>query len=356
MPDIKPIRVGMIGTGVISRRLHVPALSQCPGVEITGAADTDSMAARELGAPDYFTDFRKMLQRDQIDAVVIACPNNVRAEIAIECLDAGKHVLCEKPLGMNAQETERMLRAAEDSKCVHMVAFTYSFCPAARYLKHLIDDGRLGQILQIRGSYLKSLAPHLLGRRSTKELAGSGVLGDIGSHLIHLMRWFAGDIEEVTAWQRKFRTGPASDVEDWMAFLGKLPSGAVATMEISRICAGRGADTTEEQTVEVYGTAGSAIFSTQAPRTLKTASASDHTAPMETVDVPESFLKLEGSANNPNEGDPKWSYRLDQGRHFIKNIRDGEVRTPSFADGHAAQRVMDAALRSCESGLWERAG
>ena len=354
MSEIKPIRLGMIGAGVISRRLHVPALSQCPGVEITGAADTDSMAARELGAPDYFTDFRKMLQRDQIDAVVIACPNHLHAEVAIECLEAGKHVLCEKPLAMNAAETERMLRAAEESKCVHMVAFTYSFCPAARYLKHLIDDGRLGQILQVRGSYLTSLAPHLLGWRSTKEFAGSGVLGDIGSHLIHLMRWFGGDIEEVTAWQRKFRTDPASDVEDWMAFLAKLPSGAVGTMEISRICAGRGADTTEEQTIEVYGTSGSAIFSTQTPRTLKTASASDHTALFETVDVPESFHKLEGSPNDPNDGDPKWSYRLDQGYHFIKNIRDGEARTPSFADGHAAQRVMDAALRSCESGAWEK--
>ena len=354
MPQIKPVRLGMIGAGVISRRLHVPSLTPCPGVEITGAADVDSMAARELGAPDYFTDYRKMLQRDQIDAVVIACPNNIHAEIAIECLKAGKHVLCEKPLAMNADETGRMLQAAEDSGCVHMVSFTYSFCPAARYLKHLIDKGEFGEILQIRASYLMALMPHLLGWRSTKELAGSGVLGDIGSHLIHLVRQFGGDLQEVTAWQRKFRTDPDSDVEDWMALLAKLPSGAAATLEFSRICAGRGADTTEEQTIEVYGTKGSAVFSTQSPRLLKVGSAADHTSLFETVDVPSEFLKIEGSPHDPDDGDPKWSYRLDQGYHFIRNIQDSEARTPSFADGHAVQRVMDAALRSCESGSWEK--
>ena len=345
----------MIGAGVISRRLHVPSLEPCPGVEITGAADVDSVAARELGAPDYFTDYRKMLQRDQIDAVVIACPNNVHADIATECLQAEKHVLCEKPLAMNAGETERMLRVAEGSGCVHMVAFTYTFCPAARYLKHLIDRGDLGEILQIRASYLMALMPHLLGWRSTRELAGSGVLGDVGSHLIQLVRLFGGEVEEVTAWQRKFRTDPESDVEDWMALIGKLASGAAATLEFSRICAGRGADTTEEQTVEVYGTSGSAIFSTQTPRSLKLGSAADHTALLEPVEVPAEFLRPEGSPHDPDEGEPKWNYRLNQGYHFIRNIWDGEARTPSFADGHAVQRVMDAALRSCESGAWEKA-
>src|SRR5207245_8247166 len=123
--------------------------------------------------------------------------------------------------------------------------------------------GELGALRTVRAAYLMALSGHLLGWRSTRRMAGSGVLADIGSHLVHMVQFLAGDIREVTASQRRFRDDAASDVEDWIAFLAEFAAGACGTFEISRVCAGRGAGITEEIFIELYGTSGSAIFSLQ---------------------------------------------------------------------------------------------
>jgi predicted dehydrogenase len=349
------VRVGLIGSGSAACRIHLPGLRLCPEVEISGVSSIDDDAQEKTGVTRIYRSHHQLLERPEIDAVVIATPNHLHREIAVAAFAAGKHVLCEKPLALNAAEAAEMLEAAQSSGRVHMTAFTYQFAPAARYLKHLVDRGELGAIRVVRASYLMALSTHLSGWRSSKELAGSGVLADIGSHLVHLVQWLAGDIARLTARSRDFRNDSASDVEDWIAFLTEFSDGASGTIEISRVCHGRGADLTENMQIELYGTNGAAVFSLQDPWGLQVATgeaARDPSRLLERIDVPEPYRKIAGSPRNVREGEKRWNYRYDQALQFIGSVRRGAVEPPSFEDGLRCQKVLDAALASNRTGKW----
>jgi predicted dehydrogenase len=349
------VRVGIIGSGSVACRIHLPGLRLCPGVEIAGVSSVDDDAAQKTAVAHVYRSYQELLEQPRLDAVVIATPNHLHREMALAAFAAGKHVLCEKPLALNAAEARQMLEAAENAGRVHMTAFTYRYAPAARYLKQLVDQGELGAIRVVRASYLMALSTHLLGWRSSKQFAGSGVLADIGSHLIDLVQWLAGDIQGLTARSRVFRTEPASDVEDWIAFLAEFSGGARGTLEISRACPGRGADITENMQIELYGSKGAALFSLQDPWGLQVAVGDTGRDPahlLERIEVPENHLKLASSPRDPRAGERRWTYRYDQALQFVENIRDGIVRPPSFEDGWRCQKVLDAALASSQTGEW----
>src|SRR5713226_7237674 len=220
------MQIGIIGAGGATRGIHLPGFELCPDAEVTVVCDADRDAARATGVRETCTDYRELLARQDIDAVVVATPNFLHREIVLAALAAGKHVLCEKPLALIRDEAEEMLRAAERARRVHMTAFTYRFTPAIQNARRLIEQGELGELRTVRAAYLMALAGHVLGWRSEKRLAGSGVLADIGSHLVSLVEFLAGDVRALTASERRFRNDPASDVEDWIAFLAEFRSGA----------------------------------------------------------------------------------------------------------------------------------
>jgi predicted dehydrogenase len=345
------LRIGIIGAGGAARGIHVPGFQLCPDVEIAAVCDPDPKAAETIGVP-VIADYRELLAREDIPAVVNATPNYLHHEITLEAVAHGKHILCEKPLSLNASLAAEMLRSANAAGVVHMTAFTYRYTPALRYLIHLVSSGELGNIRTVRAAYQMALSGHLLGWRSTKAQAGSGVLADIGSHLIHMVELVAGPIAGLSATDRRFRDDPASDVEDWSAFLAEFSSGATGIFEISRVCPGRGAGITENIFIEVYGASGSAVFSLQDPWGLMVSSAEDAARLFDHVNVPADFLKLSGSPRNVDAHDPRWGYRYDQAWQFVESIRMGQTRSPSFADGVRCQTVLDAVLASAASRQW----
>lgn len=337
------------------RSIHLPGFALCPGVEIAAVCDPDAEAARSTGIAKTFDKAEALLAYGGVDAVVIATPNDSHREIALAAVAAGKHVLCEKPLALSAADGREMAAAAEKRGVVNMTAFTYRFTPALQYLKWLVEGGELGRLRDVRAAYLMALSKHLLGWRSEKRFAGSGVLADIGSHLVHMVQFVTGDIESLTASKQRFREDPTSDVEDWIAFLADFASGACGTFEISRVCAGRGAGISENIFIELYGDAGSAIFSLQDPNGLLVAlgpEAQDPSCAMQRRQVPEEFLKIPGSPRDVTAHDPRWGYRYDQAWHFVESVRLGKSRAPMFADGARCQAVLDAALASSETRAW----
>ncbi len=349
------MQIGIIGAGGATRGIHLPGFALCADAEVALVCDADRGAARATGIRETCTDFKELLARREIDAVVVATPNFLHREIVLAALAAGKHVLCEKPLALNRAEAEEMLRAAESARRVHMTAFTYRFTPAIQYARRLIEQGELGQLRTVRAAYLMALAGHVLGWRSEKRLAGSGVLADIGSHLVHITQCLAGDIRALTAAERRFRDDPASDVEDWIAFLAKFASGATGTFEISRVAPGRGAGITEDIFIELYGTKGSIVFSLQDPWGLMGALGEDGldpARPLRHYDVPHELLKLAGSPRDVMAHDRRWGYRYDQAFQFVESVKRGEARAPSFADGLRCQAVLDAALESAREKRW----
>jgi len=349
------LRIAIIGAGGAARGIHIPGFRLCPNVEIAAVCDTDSAAAQAAGVPVITSDYREILNRDDIHAVVNATPNYMHHEIALQAVAKGKHILCEKPLSLDAKRAQEMFDAANKAGVVHMTAFTYRYTPALQYMQHLVSSGELGTIREVRAAYLMALSGHLLGWRSTKAQAGSGVLADIGSHLIHMVEFVAGPIAALSAHDRRFREDPASDVEDWIAFLAEFSGGACGTFEISRVCAGRGAGITEDIFIELYGSKGSAVFSLQDPWGLRVSiggAAKDPARPLDHVEVPAQFLKLAGSPRDIHAHDPRWGYRFDQAWQFVESVGMGQSRAPSFADGLRCQAVLDAALASAASKQW----
>ncbi len=349
------LRIGIIGAGGAALGIHIPGFRLCPEVEIAAVCDPNPRAADKIGALPITTSYRDLLARDDIPAVVNATPNYLHQEITLEAVKRGKHILCEKPLSLNTASATEMLRAAEGAGVIHMTAFTYRYTPALQYMLHLVSSGGLGAIRGVRAAYQMALSGHLLGWRSTKAQAGSGVLADIGSHLIHMVELVAGPIASLSASDRRFRNDPDSDVEDWTAFLAEFSSGASGVFEISRVCPGRGAGITENIFIELYGSSGSAVFSLQDPWGLKVSlgeNAQDPARLLDHVDVPEQFLKLSGSPRDVHAHDRRWGYRYDQAWQFVESIRMGQTRSPSFADGVRCQAVLDAVLASTASRQW----
>jgi predicted dehydrogenase len=349
------MNIGIIGVGGAVQGIHVPGFRLLPDVNLAAACDLNPEAAAKAGATRTYYDWMQLLADPLLDAVVVSTPNYVHPEIVKAAFEAGKHVLCEKPLALDRHSAKEMLAAAEASGKVHMTEFTYRYTPSIQYLRHLVATGAVGEVRTVRASYLMALSGHLIGWRSEKRLAGSGVLADIGSHLMHLVEWVAGEIGSVTARQKKFRIDPTSDVEDWISFLGEFKSGAVGTFEASRVCAGRGAGITEDMFIEIYGSSGSACFSLQDPTGLMVSVGQDArnpAKPMMHLDVPAEFLRLKGSIRDVEQHDKRWGYRYDQAFQFVESIRTGVSNAPSFADGVRCQAVLDAVLDSAASGRW----
>jgi predicted dehydrogenase len=209
-------------------------------------------AKRRYGYDVYYTDWRKMLEDDRIQLFDNGGPNNVHADPCITAAEAGKHVFCEKPLARTAQEAKTMLDAVEKAGVKHMVAHNYRFVPAIRLAKELIDSGKLGQIYHFRALYLQEwIMPHYNEKliwRLRKDIAGSGAIGDLGSHIVDLGHFLIGDYKSLSAMTRTFiderplpdgsGTGKV-DVDDAFVASIEFENGAIGTLECTRFGGGR---------------------------------------------------------------------------------------------------------------------
>jgi predicted dehydrogenase len=231
--------------------------------------DAVSEAARRYGYAGYYTDWREMLADDRVQLFDNGGPNNVHAEPSIVAAEAGKHVLCEKPLARTAAEAKEMLDAVNKAGVKHMVGFNYRFVPAIRQAKALIASGALGQIYHFRAVYLQEwIMPHYGTPkiwRLDKSVAGSGALGDLGSHIIDLGHYLVGDVKSVSAMTRTFikerplPDGDGSgevDVDDAFVAAVEFENGAVGTLESTRYAGGR----KNYQVLEINGEKGSIRF------------------------------------------------------------------------------------------------
>ncbi len=230
-------------------------------------------SAERLGWRSWTTDWRELLERDDVDLIDICSPGDTHAEIAIAALDSGRHVLCEKPLANSVEEARAMVAAAERARphgVRDMVGFTYRRVPAVVLARELVAQGRIGQVRHVRCQYLQDwlVDPDFpLTWRLQADKAGSGALGDLGAHIVDLAQFVTADrITGVTGITETFITErplPASSdergpvtVDDAAVFVGRLGGGALATFEATRFAAGR----KNGIRIEVNGSAGSLAF------------------------------------------------------------------------------------------------
>ncbi|WP_082835380.1 Gfo/Idh/MocA family protein [Brachybacterium sp. sponge] len=317
-------------------------------------------AARRLDWEEHATDWREAISRDDVDIVDICTPGFLHAEIAIAALEAGKHVLCEKPLANDPAEAERMVEAARTARERGQIAalgHTYRRVPALAHARDLVAAGRLGEIRQIRASYLQDWlvdAEAGMTWRLRKETAGSGALGDIGSHAIDQIQYVTG--QQVTAVRGRLATmvperpgpdGPEPVTVDDAAWATlELDGGAIASVEASRMATGA----KNELALEVYGTKGALRFDLERLDELwfldATAPVTEQGFTRVLVTEPE-HPYLEGWW--PQGHILGWENAFtNQARDLLLAVRDRDpaAYSPDFEDGLALQRILDAVIAS----------
>ncbi|MEO6036716.1 MAG: Gfo/Idh/MocA family oxidoreductase [Verrucomicrobiota bacterium] len=351
------INIAIVGCGSIALQNHLPGLALCPGVKVVALCDNDeatlARAQAQTGVRISSNRHEDIVKRDDVDAVIIATPNVTHPQIALDAIAHGKHVLCEKPLGLKAAEANAMARAADQAKVRHMTAFTYRFVPAMRYLSHLVQRGDLGQPYHYRSCRLQDWGTRGLGWRQVKKLAGSGELGDMLSHRIDFAHLLAGPMKRLVANMKIFhplRGGQPNDLDDSVAILSDFKSGATGVLESSKLASGRNEIWRSLDYVELNGADRSFVFITGEWNKLQTGKAGG--AGMEPIEIPKEFWKIPGSPRDPTEGDPLVTFRYDQAWEFVDAIHNQRPCSPSFHDGARAQTVMDAAVQSSERRQW----
>ncbi|HEX4000671.1 MAG TPA: Gfo/Idh/MocA family oxidoreductase [Pirellulales bacterium] len=365
-PTDEPVRIALIGAGKVSDYHHVPAIRLDNRARLVAACDADpgllQRRRAEWGLKQTTTDFRELCADPEIDALVIATPNFTHCEIATVAAQAGKHLMCEKPLGLNAGEVSRMYQAADAAGIVHMTAFTYRFAPAMRYLKHLVASGALGQPRHFRSQRFLDWPETSWGWRQYRAQAGAGDLFDMTIHRIDLAIDLMGPLRQICGAVARFaprtqtvdgKACPPSDVDDWSALLGEFASGATGVWEGTTLAKGYERSGFGHEWAEINGSEGSAVYQLHLPNTILIGRTGHDLAP---VEVPLEFLKPAESPRDPRDGNPATVFRYDLMWEFVSAIVERREAAPSFLDGLNAQIVADAVLRSHEERRWVEIG
>jgi predicted dehydrogenase len=368
------IGVGMLGYAFMGKA-HSNAMKKLPYmiypppaipklVAICGRNEEATRAAAvRFGYESYYTDWRQMLADDRVQLFDNGGPNDAHAEPSIAAAQAGKHILCEKPLGRTAEESKTMLAAVQKAGVKHMVAFNYRFVPAIRQIRKIIDSGALGRIYHFRAAYLQEwIMPHYntpMIWRLQKSVAGSGALGDLGAHIIDLGRYLVGDVKSVSAMTKTFiferpwgdGTMGKVDVDDAFAAVVEFENGALGTLEATRFAAGR----KNANTLEINGEKGTIRFNLERMNELDVFWIDDE--PKETRGFHNVLV------SEPYH--PWWEYWWPQGHmigwehtfvHEIAHLLDCIVNNKpvapigaDFEDGYRAAVICDAILESAAS-------
>jgi predicted dehydrogenase len=376
----KALNVGMIGYGFMGRA-HSNAyrrvsnffeLEHQPALKAVCARDAAKLKAFAecWGYESVETDWRKLIERKDIDLVDICVPNNLHREIALAAAQAGKMILCEKPLALNSREGAEMVAAVEKAEVPNMVWYNYRRIPAVSLAKKLVEEGRLGRIFHYRALFLQDwtisadLPQGGTGLwRLDVAAAGSGVTGDLLAHCIDTAIWINGGIDRVTAMtetfikQRKHNlTGKVEPVgiDDACAFLARFQNGSLATFESTRYARGHKA----LYTFEINGENASIQWDLH---DLNRLSYFDHRD--------ESGLRGWRSIHVTDSEHPymnKWwvpGLQIGYEHSFVHQIADfldglskNKPAGPTFRDAHETQKVCDAVLESGRTGQWVGVG
>lgn len=352
------VRVGVIGTSWYADLAHLPRVKSHPRAELAAVCGRTRERAEEMAGkyeiPSVYTDYRDMIDTGHLDAVIVSTPDDLHYPMTMKALDAGLHVLCEKPLAMNETQAKEMFVKAEDAGVKHMVCFTYRWSPVGRYVKNLVDSGYIGQCYHCRISYLAGYGRQAQYWWKWDRQRGLGALGDLGSHAIDLARWYVGDITNVIARlgvnvERLGFDGhkldPANDTAQLAVEFENGAQGIIEASAVAHITRG------QEKQIRLYGQSGTLeLDASWAEETIT--GARQHEEQSQILPVPDNLWegvdKTQGLTEKLMETFIKQPIA---DRQFIDAILEDQPVTPNFYDGYKTQQVIDAAIKSYEQGV-----
>jgi predicted dehydrogenase len=377
---MKKLNIGLIGYGFMGRT-HSNAfrkvnnffdLEYQPVLKAICARDEKKARgfAAKWGYETVESDWRRLIERDDIDIIDIASPNNTHAEIAMAAAKAGKMIMCEKPLSMDGPEGREMVKAVEKAKVPNMVWYNYRRVPAVTLAKQLVDEGRLGKIFHYRAKFLQdwTISPDLpqggaaLWRLDAK-VAGSGVTGDLLAHCIDTAIWINGGIDKVSAMTETFikerkhtLTGKVQkvNIDDACAFLARFKNGSLATFESTRYARGHKA----LYTFEINGENASIAWDLHDLHRLQYFDHKDEgrVRGWRNIHVTDSDQPYMKNWWVPGLQIGYEHTFVHQVADFIEGIQTGKPAAPTFKDALETQFICDAVLKSAKTERWEKIG
>lgn len=348
------LRVGVIGVGWPGQR-HIEGYQTHSGVQIVALADKDTDLARRVAADHdldhglrIYENYEELLARGDIDAVSICTPNYLHAPMAIDALDAGKHILCEKPLASTVADGERIAARAAASDRIFMMGFNNRFRADSRFLKSRIEDGALGDVYYARTGWLRR--EFELGDRSwfgKREKSGGGPLIDLGVHVLDLTLWFMGNPRPVSVTGSTYsrlshhlNTVPGSiDVEDLASALVKVEGGATVILEASWVSFVEHGDYVYSQ---LFGTEGGAKVERYEGGNNLTIFTRHGNVPVRESPPPEA-IRVSGMP-------PYLPAFIRETAHFVECIKEKREPMSTIRHGLDILRTLDAIYRSAETG------
>jgi predicted dehydrogenase len=313
--------------------------------------------ARKYDVPNVYTDYRALIEKGGLDAVVVAVPDDLHYPMTIDALDEGLHVLCEKPLAHSADEAREMYQKAEAAGVKHMTCFTYRWMPYYRHLKQLISDGYLGAPYHCHMRYLGGYGRRPSYQWKWDRRRADGILGDLGPHMIDLARWYFGDIGEVNARLSTFVQRPGIDdqpldpANDSALLTLQFENGAVGVIQVSAVA--HVGDRGQEQHVVLHGADGTLEVDVDSARGYAVRGARQDENVIQALPTPDALL-AGADVNTPFMDQMMAIFRTQSvgTRLFVDAIVADRPLSPSFYDGLKVQEVIDAANKSDEGGCW----
>jgi predicted dehydrogenase len=376
----KPLNVGTIGYGFMGKAHsnayatvnHFFDLQYRPILKAVCARNADKAKAfaDTWGYEAVETDWRKLIERKDIDLIDICTPNNTHAEIALAAAKAGKMILCEKPLAMTGPEGLHMVEAVEKANVPNMVWYNYRRVPAVSLAKQLIDEGRLGRIFHYRAKFLQdwTINPELPQGgaalwRLDAAAAGSGVTGDLLAHCIDTALWLNGQLDSVSAMTETFvkerkhnLTGKVEKVgiDDAAIFMGRFHNGSLASFESTRYARGHKA----LYTFEINGEHASIFWDLHDLHRLQYFDHRDQgvVRGWRSIHVSDSDHPYMGNWWVPGLQIGYEHSFVHQVADFLKGLETGKPALPDFRDAYRTQLVLDAILDSAKNGAWVNVG
>lgn len=340
------IRIGVIGTSAWAEKMFLTSLNSHPQVELAALCGRDQERAVEVaarfGIPEIYPDYRTMYARAKLDGVVVASPDDLHHPMTMAALQAGLHVLCEKPLALTTAQAWEMHTLARQTGRVNMVMFTMRWIPLYRCFADLLRQGRVGRCYHCEFHYQIGYARQPKYQWRYDQARANGVLGDLGVHMIDLARWTLGEITQVSASLGVHVTRPGagsqplSPANDSALLLVEFASGAHGVIRASAV--NRHADGAD---IKVFGADGTLMIRDEAVW-LGVGDDED----MQKMEIPEAYLQ----GIPLNEPYRVFTSQSAGPRRFADAILQGQPASPDFYDGYKAQQVIEAALESQRSG------
>lgn len=353
------VRIGIIGTSSWTETMFLNSFKGHPAAEMVAICgrnrERGEALAQQFEIAEVYTDYRSMIKQAVLDAIVVASPDDLHFPMTMAALDAGLHVLCEKPLALTVSHAQQMTDKAQVAGVKHMVLFTWRWQPHFRYLKQLVDDGFIGRCyhanLRFMGGYGRT--SDYTWRYDGKR--ANGVVSDLGAHMLDFAHWLVGDINKVSAHLRNFvahqsiNEQPLVPNNDAAQLLLEFSDQAQGLVQVSNVA--HQADRLMEIVVELYGSGGSLearqIFTgAEAGAVLRGARHDEET--FRQLEIPAVFFE----DIDPTDMMAPYSKQSAGPRLFIDAILEDRQPIPNFVDGLKVQKVIDAALKSDKQGCW----